>query len=379
MKNILFFLLLSATVSAQITVSSSTFPAPGDTLRTATVIAPTGIDITAPGGDQSWDFSNLNVQNDPFLSIYGGTDNTGADTIAPSANVTSSDVTGAGISFYSSTDNAFSLVAIAGDGSTLDSAFAGITFATSFQPPYIERHGDLNFFDQFTSTANSIGAIAGSDLPPAILDLLPVAPDSIRIRVEINRTDLVDGWGTLTIPGDSYEVLRERRDEIRETKVEALVPFLGWLDVTSALPDFLQEFVAPDTTRSYYFWNDMEKEYIAFVRMDGNSDTEVERIQFKWNQNAVTVREPEVALENVTIFPNPTADVIRAEVTLAEAVATEFQLFDAAGKLLLRERQATSPFPTVQFDLSAFGAGTYYLRLVDGSGAAYFSRAVVRQ
>ncbi|MEO6131291.1 MAG: hypothetical protein ABIQ02_05555, partial [Saprospiraceae bacterium] len=55
-----FFLLSSlACLQAQITVTNATFPAVGDSLKTATDLAPVNITISGQGGPYTWDFSNL--------------------------------------------------------------------------------------------------------------------------------------------------------------------------------------------------------------------------------------------------------------------------------------------------------------------------------
>jgi len=55
-------LLATAGVSAQITVTSATFPAVGDTLKLAIDNDPVGIvALTPPGGNQIWDFTSLQV------------------------------------------------------------------------------------------------------------------------------------------------------------------------------------------------------------------------------------------------------------------------------------------------------------------------------
>ncbi|MEK7253219.1 MAG: hypothetical protein AAB316_00615, partial [Bacteroidota bacterium] len=61
--------LCATWVSAQITITNATFPAEGDTLKMAFDAAPPTIEITPPGGDQNWDFSDLKLSFDRTL-IY---------------------------------------------------------------------------------------------------------------------------------------------------------------------------------------------------------------------------------------------------------------------------------------------------------------------
>src|SRR5690606_39507175 len=61
----------------------------------------------------------------------------------------------------------------------------------------------------------------------------PISPDSVRLRIAISREDEVDAWGELEIPTGTYNVLREKRTEIRSSAVEAKIIGLGgWFDIT---------------------------------------------------------------------------------------------------------------------------------------------------
>lgn len=369
-------LLLTLGLAAQITVTAATFPAPGDTLRSAVRFQPSTITVTPPGGNQTWDFTSLVTPEFPIETIYAGTAGTGFDTIAPNANVTSSLV--AGTNFYRSTDDAFELLAIAGDGATVDSLFAGITFNTQFQPAQVERHGDLEFFEVFNEESNSLNAFSTAVLPDTIVDILPVLPDSIRIRVNFSRTDLVDGWGTLAIPGGVFPVLREQRTEVRTTAVEALLPFIGWLDITDQLPDALSSITDPVTTVSYHFWNDTEKEPIAVIRLEGEADSEVQSVQFKWIESAVgTVEALPFALET-SVYPNPFAEVLWLEFRSELPLDGRAELLDATGRLVHTRRFSRSNGARLNFATGALPAGVYFVRLLGADGRLLARELVVK-
>ncbi|MDX2282643.1 MAG: hypothetical protein NW241_00715 [Bacteroidia bacterium] len=89
---ILLLLCIPAGLAAQITVTSATFPAAGDTLHFATDHAPTGIlALTPPGGNQTWDFSSLqatSTQNFVYQAASSGQYSTsfpGAEIFSASA------------------------------------------------------------------------------------------------------------------------------------------------------------------------------------------------------------------------------------------------------------------------------------------------------
>ncbi|MEP6794302.1 MAG: hypothetical protein ABJB16_08255, partial [Saprospiraceae bacterium] len=99
-KNILvIFTLLAATVllPAQIIITNATFPAAGDSLKTATDLAPTGIALTPPGGPQTWDFTSLNPSTRQ-VTVFQNASNGSAFASFPGAELVT--ISGAGAETY---------------------------------------------------------------------------------------------------------------------------------------------------------------------------------------------------------------------------------------------------------------------------------------
>jgi hypothetical protein len=95
---------------------------------------------------------------------------------------------------------------------------------------------------------------------------LPVTPDSLRYRMAINQISTVDGYGTLSIPGGSYNVLREKTTRYTESRLDAKIPPLGWLDITdNAISSGFGSGLGVDTSTHYSYYNDVAKEPIAVV------------------------------------------------------------------------------------------------------------------
>jgi dihydroorotate dehydrogenase len=46
---------------------------------------------------------------------------------------------------------------------------------------------------------------------------------------------VVDGYGTCQIPGGTYPVLRQKRTDYTTTALDVLVPFLGWVDLSTII------------------------------------------------------------------------------------------------------------------------------------------------
>lgn len=68
-------------------------------------------------------------------------------------------------------------------------------------------------------------------------------------------------------------------------------------------------------------------------------------------------------LQLITIYPNPTDDVLH--VTLPMEMSVNYQLFDVAGKVLLS--QTVTKNNRFSLSLSAFATGTYYLIIASAS------------
>ena len=73
----------------------------------------------------------------------------------------------------------------------------------------------------------------------------------------------MDAWGTMSIPGGTYDVLREKRTLDQDVRLDAKVGFLGWQDITDivlGLTDIGADVLGNNQVVRYYFWNDVAKE-----------------------------------------------------------------------------------------------------------------------
>ena len=364
-KTLLFILtLVSFQLMGQITVTSSSFPAIGDTLRTAVDGAPEGIEITAPGGNQTWDFGTLQGVMAEAL-VRPAAEGMNAD-LFPSANILFPiGEDGIGGESYASIDaNNYQLVGYVGP----DPANLGINVRVPFSPPIIERRSPMEFFD-VNNTSYSISISFPTDsLPGDLVNDLPIVPDSIRLKTESNRTDVVDGWGTLTIPGGTYDVLREKRTEIRETLVEALVgigPFATWVDVTDFLPG---EFLGADTLTTYIFVNDQEKENIAEVRVT-NDETETPiAVTYKSNDVVTNVRYVNTGRADIFAYPNPAINNVRINFLNLTPGNYTFRIFNILGKEVVNKQYQINGNRTVGIDIDTLQKGTYLYNLTNAKG-----------
>lgn len=378
-RTILLSLLLGITITlnAQITVTNSTFPAAGDTLKTLFTIAD-GIDLQSPGADLSWDFSALEIGIEQDL-IYSDASSGMNDTLFPTATLVAPfGGGGLGEAYYRDTGTEFQFLGYTGN----DPLGFGIDLAAVLTPPQIEREAPLEFFDVNSSESDLILAFPGDIIPDAIADSIPFAPDSIRVRINIERLDVVDVWGSVTLPGNqSYDVLRMKRTEDQETRVEIKIgigPFAFWQDVTDILggigiPGFDQ--LGTLSNVSYRFYSDEHKEPIAVV----NTDSLENPTSIQYRRGTIIVNNEEItsAPPEIIAFPNPTTSNVTFQTKHLPAGEYQLNIFNILGKRLFNQAYALDGNQQIPLDLNAFAKGTYLYNLTNSKGEIINTRRLV--
>lgn len=380
MKNLFFGLLLifglASTLCAQITVTNATFPAAGDTLKTIIDIEPQGIEITPSGGPYVWDFKSLKNSTTRKTAYRPAAEGEAADKF-PDATLVAFPENGISESYYSVSSSVFSNLGFNG------SALGGLPLQTSFKfdPPVPERRAPINFIDNHLAEASLKIALALSDIPGGILDSLPIGSlaDSIRIRGTASRYDIVDAFGVLSIPGGSYDVLREKRTEYRETRLD-IHTFLGWQDITSLIlggGGSIAEGLGKDTTVTYLFYSNTEKEIIASVEtaLDGVT---VQRVTFKDNGVLDNVSPVEAEKFSVIVSPNPVKTEAVFEFKNWSPGFYTLQVFDANGAMFLDNKLNLQGNHTVRIDFSVFSRGAWFYRILNERGILKASGKVLK-
>ncbi|MDX1942947.1 MAG: T9SS type A sorting domain-containing protein [Saprospiraceae bacterium] len=362
---------ICTSIHAQITVTNTTFPAVGDTLHFAFDTSPNILAFTPPGGNQSWDFSSLSAdfaQQLIFKSPATGTASAafpGATLLYVNNNLEN---------YLSVTNQAVAFLGYYG----ADPIGIGFNVAASYNPPIVEKRAPINFFDIHQISSGLLLPASVSDLPVAIVNQLPVRPDSVRIRLAINRLDAVDAWGDVTIPGGTYPVLREKRTQYRETRLDAKVPPLGWLDITDvAIQSLALTTLGVDTTVTYNFYNNTSKEPIAIVTLANDQATPV-LVQYKSNALTTDVTQLESEMPQVSAFPNPASGKVQLRFSNMKSGQYMLKMYNILGMEVLSETYQMSgkQFET-EVDVSRLGAGTYWYSLLDDRGFVLVTKQLV--
>lgn len=349
-------------IHAQITVTNTTFPALGDTLYYAFDTSPDVFVFTPPGGNQVWDFSSLTAdftQQQIFTSPSNGTasaDFPGADLLYVNNNIEN---------YLNVTNQAVQFMGYYGT----DPIGIGFNAIIPYNPPIVEKRSPMNFFDINQISSGVLFPFHPNVIPEAIRRQLPFTPDSLRIRIAVNRLDVVDGYGNLTIPGGTYPVLREKRTQYREARLDAKVPPLGWLDVTDvAIQAAGLTNLGVDTTVTYNFFNNTSKEPIAIVTL--NSDQATPRlVQYKSNRMTTDVTQLESENPQLLAFPNPASDKVNLRFNNVKPGQYFLTIYNVLGMEIQRETYQISgkQFETA-LDVTRLEAGTYFYNLTDKQG-----------
>jgi len=384
MKKLLLFALIawnSLDSGAQITVTSSTFPATGDVLRYVQAVNP-NIAValfTPPGGNQSWDLSALTPAS-TFEVSYRPAAEGAFNAAFPAASMVVS--SGTDEYYYTSSDTKFERLGQA------SSTVGGLPLTAIYQnqPPLAERRAPLNFFDIYQQSSGNLLNWPISAIPGGAL-ILPVTPDSVRFRIAKNILEVVDGFGTLRLPGalpqSEFPVLRLKKTTYLEQRIDAKVPPLGWVDVTDVVIQSGSPWaplLGVDTTVTFHYFNDLSKEEIAVLTFNNAQNAVLSVVYKNTTPSTPVVEAPGGALSRLQVYPNPAVSIVTISCTDAPSGVYTFKIFSSLGTVVRESAHLLSENTPIQVVLSTGMNGLYFCRLEDENGRVMgISRLIVAQ
>jgi hypothetical protein len=345
---------------SQITVTNATFPAAGDSLKTATSLNPQGISISPPGGPYTWDFSTLTPSSHQVTAFQAASNGAAYSSFPGSELVV---ITDAGTeTYYDVSATIFATMGIS--GSDLAGGFP-IEAELIITPPLPERHAPLKFFDLYNSTSNATFSFPTSALPGGLLDSLGIPSgllDSIRLRLNIQRLDIVDAFGMLTIPGGTYEVLREKRTDYTSTAIDVHT-LLGWVDISQFIGTGGEQLgIGTDTITTFNFISNTAKEPIAIMTVSTDLTT-VEQIELKDNSSPSAIGNVIEERPEVVVSPNPVSGSTTFNFKNIVGGSRLLRLFDTYGYKVF-EKELNSDQETISME--SLSSGVYVYQVTDG-------------
>ena len=264
---VLILFYVGSELKSQITVTNSTFPALGDTLRFIIDNLPSVSAqslLTPPGGNQVWDAGQLQADAQKVLPHRPALEGSFANLIPLADFLVKEDANTE--AYYKVFSNRVELLGMR----VIVPGSPNLQGNITFQPARIVRRAPMNFFDISQNSSSFLVGYAKSEIPQSFLNSIPFNPDSIRIRESFNELEVVDAWGTITIPNGNFPVLRAKRTTYEEIRMDAKIAPLGWLDVTDLAVQAGVTGLGIDTTIQHYFFSNNSKEPIAAFLLDNN-------------------------------------------------------------------------------------------------------------
>jgi len=376
MKQPAFFCLLAfgfiPPVNAQVTITNSVFPAVGDTLHYLFGNQPGAINqvFTPPGGSQVWNLNNLQPTQ-TWTQIMRNPASGTTHTSFPAASILYNPVNSASETYVQVTGSQVLDLGYFGQ----DPLGLGLNLLFIKAPALEISWAPVNFFDIHQSASNVLTAFPASSAPPSLLNLAPTA-DSFRIRITYQRLGVIDAWGTLAIPGGTFDVLRKKQTQYTSTAMDVKVPPLGWIDISTIGGQQIFP-LGTDTTTSFHFLNDVSREAIAICTLN-TVQNQVVGVQYKNVSPATGTVTPGIG-KALLIHPNPVQHTLHVQFTNDVRTTFQFRLIDLKGRLMLEQTvEAGAGENDVSIPVGYLAPGIYEL-VLQRDGAPVGQARVVKQ
>lgn len=346
--------------TAQITIENAVFPVVGDTLHYAFGNQPGAINqiFTPPGGGQQWDLSNLQPTQ-VWDQIIRNPQTGSAAASFPAASVLFNPLNSANQVYWQVTGNQVNDLGYYG----LDELGLGLNLLFIKSPSLEQSWAPVNFFDIHQSASNVLTAFDAPIAPPVLINLVPTA-DSFRIRVAYQRIGAIDAYGTLAIPGGTFEVLRKKQTEYKSTAVDVKVAPLGWIDISTIGGQLILP-LGTDTITTFHFLNDVSKEAIAICTLN-TAQNAVTNVQYKVVSPLTGTDHVVPEKEQLSLYPNPARQTVTLQWKLPEAADVRIVVSDVTGRqlyTLLDERVSAGPQLT-RYSLPQMQSGLYFVQVL---------------
>ena len=365
---ILLILLLPVSfLNGQPIITSESLPKFGDTILMASDNLPENIAILKKGGNQNWDLMGLQsafTQKQKIQPVA----NSKKPQPFKKANLVIESVNGHQ-SFFQKTGNTIYLLGSNGK----DPMNIGVETTTRYKNPVLSMKYPLKYGDSSTITGEYAFKVAIFDLPREKMYTLPITPDSIRYRCIFTQNKKVDAWGTLSLPDNNYEVLREKIIEEKEYRVDVKIGNLPWQDITSSVDDPLIQ--KKHLNYSYHFHSNETNSKVAVAYMKENQ-VNPKAVYYTVSDPSSTMRTAD-GRPDVYAYPNPAINEVRFEFSNLKPNTYALKIYNILGMVVRQENYNLNGFNTVKLDISKLRKGTYLYNLTDAKGKTIATRRLM--
>ena len=334
-------------------------PRAGDTLLTAVDNLPTYIKNINSGRNQRWDFAMLEA---PYIrsAVWKPASKGTAAALFKNAEYTAP-VDEHTEGYYRTQGNDLLLLGAVGP----DPLNLSRKSVLRYSPGLMERRYGLRYGDAFQADGNLVLTLGEDEIPSWFRKKLPVSPDSLRLRVSYDRQYDVDSYGRMIVPGGIFDVIRERRIEIIEMRLEVKVGRRRWQEVTKSVKD--KELLRTQKKISYHFYASSSKEPVARVWMSSN-EKKVLKIEFKPRERESSVQNISSVRPDIYVSPNPAIASVRFEFFNLPPGTYKLSIFNIIGQEEWSKMYTITGNYAEQVDISQLKKGAYLYSLKDERG-----------
>jgi len=361
---LLIAVVFPALVSSQVIIDSITTVDPGDDILQFLDLAPEGVEITSPGENQTWDWTLSEAVEQ--IAVFDTNDR--MDEF-PFATIKMTEGAVESYYFISDTTTTWELQGFVAE----DPVGLGLNVTSFYTPAFSQEYAPVLYEDSVVQVFAVYTGIPLTVIPDTLLDMLPVRPDSLRLKVSTLVLDDIDAWGNLHIEGTSGEVvqsvdvLRQRRETRIAIAIEAKINIFPWVDVTSLLLDLVDSLpggiALNDTIVAYRFLAPGYALPIAELTVDNDT------VRSVLYQAEIIVALKNVVLEpsDIKIFPNPSSGEINISVSGTDRIVDRVIVHDLTGRLVCA-LETNGYQELIQIRMNSFPGGMYFLTLIDEEG-----------
>ncbi len=320
-KQLLFMVacsLAALTASAQITITTADIETPNHVVYQANDTLPTISIGNASATTQTWTMTGLAQSTKDTLNFIPYAWQPNANF--PTSNVVIKQGSANQYAFALNDANGFSIL---GNGGTANIMGANVNLNQIYTPS--EKLATFPFTLN-SSVANNYRTYAKFFFGQTITYLgNPIQVDSIKEHSTVNKTILVDAFGSLTTPLGTFNVIRSKETKITHDTIDGFI-------VLSTMPYFGMwqnaAYTTLDTAVTYTWWANG----VGFPLVKANVDLlgNVKSVSWLLQTPSLGINEYSSGAENV--YPNPAQNEINFVADAAKQKS--IQVFDITGRLV---------------------------------------------